>query len=372
MKTRIGIIFGGNSVEHEISILSTIQANYAIDSTKYDVYNIYMTKDGSFWVGNKFNDLETFKKSEFAHYEVTFYSKKSKAYLKGVGYLPKKYKKPIDVILPIVHGKNVEDGSLAGYFNILNVPYAASGVLASSIIQNKYYTKMFLKNMDIRTVDYCNLEYIEYKEDNDAAIRKCMDLGFPLIIKPVSLGSSVGIKIANNINELIDAINYGFKYEDELVIEKKLEKFKEFNQAVLELEDVYYPSEIEEVINFNPYLTFADKYLPSETKKEIPAKISKELKDEITSISLKVVQAFKTNGVIRIDYLYEIEDNLLYLNEVNAIPGSLSYYLFEANMSFPVLIDNLVKTAIKDHYKKSLKLNSFKSNVLSTSKILKK
>lgn len=372
MKIRIGIIFGGNSVEHEISILSAIQANYAIDKNKYDVYNIYMTKDGNFWVGEKFNELETFKTDITKYYEVTFYSKKGKSYLKGVKRLPKKYRKPIDVILPIVHGKNVEDGSLAGYFNILNVPYAASDVLPSSIIQNKLFTKIFLKDINIPLVEYKSINFNEYKVDKESIVEKCLELDLPLIVKPVSLGSSVGIKIANSKNELFEAIDYGFKYEDELIVEKKIGKFREFNQAVLELEDEYYPSLVEEVININPYLTFQDKYLPSETKKDIPANISDDLKSEITKISLEVVKQLGTRGVIRIDYIYDLEEEKLYLNEVNAIPGSLSYYLFEENLSFPNLIDEMIKVALKNHYKRSLKLNSFKSNVLSTSKILKK
>ena len=372
MKTRIGIIFGGNSVEHEISILSNIQASYAVDRDKYDVYNIYMTKAGEFWVGDRFNDLETFKSDEIKHYNVCFYSKKGRAYLKGIGRLPKKYKKPIDVILPIVHGKNVEDGSLTGYFNILNVPYAASCVLSSSIIQNKLYTKVFLEKIGIKVVDYCSISFNEYRDDPKEVLRKCEDLGYPMIIKPVSLGSSVGIKIANSYGELIDAINYGFKYEEELIVEKKLKIFKEFNQAVLKKEDEYKESLVEEVINFNPYLTFDDKYLPTKTKKDIPANISEELKNQITDISKKVSSFFKTSGVIRIDYLYDVEEEVLYLNEINAIPGSLSYYLYEPDLSFPNLIDNLVKVALKEYYRKSLKLNSFKSNVLSTSRILKK
>lgn len=372
MKIRVGIIFGGNSVEHEISILSSIQANYAIDKSKYDVYNIYMTKDGRFWVGDRFDDLETFKKSEFKHYEVTFYSKNQKGFLLGVGHLPKRYKKPIDVILPIVHGKNAEDGSLAGYFNILNIPYAGSKVLTSSVIQNKLYTKILFKEEDINLTDYINIRLTEYKENNNNILGKCENLGYPLIIKPVSLGSSVGIKIANQASELLDAINYGFKYEDELLIEKKLINFKEFNQAVLELEDEYYLSKIEEVINFNPYLTFADKYLPSEVKKDIPAKINKVLQEQINDTSLFIANFLKTNSVIRIDYLYDLDNKKLYLNEINAIPGSLSYYLYEPELSFPNLIDNIIKVAIKNCYKNKQKLNSFKSNVLVTSRILKK
>src|SRR5690554_1063828 len=165
-----------------------------------------MTKNGCFWVGDNFDKLETFKKEKFKHYEVTFFSKDNKIYLKGIKRLPKKYRKPIDVILPIVHGKNVEDGSLAGYFNILNVPYAASDVLPSSIIQNKLFTKIFLKDINIPLVEYKSINFNEYKVDKESIVEKCLELDLPLIVKPVSLGSSVGIKIANSKNELFEAI----------------------------------------------------------------------------------------------------------------------------------------------------------------------
>lgn len=372
MKTRIGIIFGGNSVEHEISILSAIQASHAIDSEKYDYYNIYMTKDGCFWVGDNFDKLETFKKEKFKHYEVTFFSKDNKIYLKGIKRLPKKYKEPIDVILPIVHGKNVEDGSLAGFFKIFNIPYAASSVLASSIIQNKQAAKIFLDVNNVPVIDYKYVVYKEYLNNKDEVLINLETLDYPVIVKPVSLGSSIGIKIASDREELLNALTYAFKYENEVIVEKKLTNFREFNQAILELEDGYELSLIEEVKNINPFLTFQDKYLPSETKKEIPAKIPKELEEEISEISSKVAKIFKPNGVIRIDYLYDFDTGNIYLNEINAIPGSLSYYLFEEIYEFPKLIDILVKVAIKNHYRNSLKLNSFKSNVLSTSKILKK
>lgn len=372
MVTRIGIIFGGNSVEHEISILSAIQANHAIDKEKYEVYNIYLTKDGSFWVGEKFDDLATFKSENIKHYEVCLYSKKNKVYLKGVGYLPRKYKKPIDVILPIVHGKNVEDGSLAGFFNILNVPYVESSVLTSAIVQDKYISKLILRSFSIPTIDFKYVSYDKYVKNKTDVIADIETLGYPMIVKPVSLGSSIGIKIANDYQELLCALTYSFKYENELLIEKKLSNYKEYNQAILELENSYKLSYIEEVININPYLTFQDKYLPSKTKKDIPAKISKELENQIKEISLKVAEILKPNGVIRIDYLYDVDNDQIYLNEINSIPGSLSYYLFEEEMEFPKLIDNLIKVAIKNHYKKNQKINSFKSNVLSTTKILKK
>lgn len=373
MKKRIGIVFGGSSVEHEISILSAIQAIHAVDKEKYDLYIIYQTKENSFLVGPNFDKIGTFKNQIIKGYEVTFYSKKGKGYLRGIGcYLPRKYKKPIDIIVPIVHGKGVEDGSLAGYFNILNIPYAGSNVLVSSIIQNKLYTKIALQNKGINLVDYFYFKYSDYKLNQENIIDRCEELLYPLIVKPISLGSSVGIKIANNREELVNAINYCIMYEDEIIVEKKIKNYREFNQAILEDNGSYITSLIEEVMNKNSFLTFDDKYIDTNIQKIIPAKISNNLAEHISNISNIVTNILPINGVARIDYIYDVDTNILYLNEINSIPGSLSYYLFEDFLPFPELLKTIVETGIRNHYLKSLKLNSFKSNVLNTTSIFKK
>jgi len=372
MKKRVGIIFGGNSVEHEISILSLVQANYAIDQEKYDLVKVYMTKDGHFWVGPNFEDLKTYQNDNFKHYEITFYNKNNKLMIKGVKpFLPRKYKKPIDVILPIVHGKNVEDGSLAGYFNILNVTYASSEVLAAAIFQNKFISKKLLEIDNINVVSYYYFTLQDYKNSVFEVLEGCHKLGFPLIIKPASLGSSVGIKIAENHDQLIEAIDYSLKYDDQIIVENKLVNYREFSQAILE-EDEYRLSSIEEVKSTNNYLTFDDKYMPASSTRDIPALISKDLEKQIEAYSLKIANLYNPRGVIRIDYLYDKDKEVLYVNEINSIPGSLSYYLFDDTISFTSLIDNLITQAIKVKYNKGLRLTSFKSNVLNSSSILKK
>ncbi|HEY8396156.1 MAG TPA: hypothetical protein VIK96_05190 [Bacilli bacterium] len=372
MRKRIGIVFGGNSVEHEISILSLIQASHAIDTDKYEVFPIYLTKDGEFWVGPNFTALETFQKDKFKHYRVTFYKKNGELYLKGIGFLPFKYRKRIDAILPIVHGKNVEDGSLAGYFKILDVAYAGSEVLPAALLQNKFFTKKMMGIDGIPVLPYLFYTISDYKDHQETLLEEIENFQYPVIIKPVSLGSSIGIKVANNSDELIRAMNYAFRYEDSLLVEKKLTQFREFNQAVLEKDGEFELSLIEEVKSENSFLTFSDKYLPSSSSHEIPAVISKKLQDEIGKISLEIVRRFQTKGVIRIDYLYDVLEEKIYVNEVNTIPGSLAYYLFEEQLSFPELIDVLLVSAFKFKYKNDLKLSSFPSNVLTSAKGLKK
>ncbi len=372
MKKRIGIIFGGNSVEHEISILSLIQASHAINTYKYEVLPIYLTKDGQFWVGPNFTDLKTFQKENFKHYRITFYKEDKVLMIKGIGRLPRKYRKPLDVILPIVHGKNVEDGSLAGYFKILDTAYASSDTLVAALFQDKFYTKKLLVLDDISVLPYLFYTISDFKINKDLLLDEIEKFDYPVIIKPVSLGSSIGIKIAENREELLAGINYAFKYEDRILIEKKLINFKEFNQAVLEKNGDYELSEIEEVKSENAYLTFSDKYLPSSSSHQIPALIPTKLQAEISNISIRIAKGHFIGGVIRIDYLYNCDEKKIYVNEVNTIPGSLAYYLFEDQMGFADLIDQMITSALKIKYKNDLKLNSFKSMVLSTTKLLKK
>lgn len=372
MKKTVGIIFGGNSVEHEISILSVVQASYAIDTEKYNVINIYMTKDGRFWVGPHFENVKTFQKPNFRHYEVAFYSKNGQCMIKGISHLPRKYRKTIDVILPIVHGKNVEDGSLAGYFTILNVPYASSDVLQAAIFQNKFISKRLLQDDGFAVVPYFQIMEQCYRAHQEDVFRGCSGLGYPLILKPVSLGSSIGIRVADNDEELLEGIRYCLRFEDYLLAEKKLTNFREFNQAVLEVSEGYELSAVEEVKSANAFLTFDDKYMPATSARVIPAEIDDSLKTEIETCSLKISRFYHPRGVIRIDYLYDPEAGKLYVNEINTIPGSLGFYLFEEKMNFTELIDHLIEQAIRDKYHQDQKVNSFPSNVLSSTRLLKK
>ncbi|HHX80454.1 MAG TPA: hypothetical protein GX692_05270 [Acholeplasmataceae bacterium] len=372
MKKRIGIVFGGNSVEHEISILSLIQASHAIDTSKYEVLPIYLTKEGEFWVGPEFTNLKTFQKKKIKHYQVAFYKKNGELRLKGTSFLPFKYRKPLELIIPIVHGKNVEDGSLAGFFKIFDTAYASSDILPAALFQNKHYTKKILSFDGLPVLPYLYCTISDYKKNPDSVLEEIEKLNFPVIIKPVSLGSSIGIKVAENKEELQRAINYALKYEDYFIVERKLAHFREFNQALLERDGDYELSAIEEVKSENSFLTFSDKYLPSTSKHEIPALISTKLRAEISRISMEMARNYCFRGVVRIDYLYDLSEKKIYVNEVNTIPGSLAYYLFEEQLSYPDLIDVLIKSAFRAKYRQDLKLNSFASMVLSTTKLLKK
>lgn len=352
----IGVLFGGKSVEHEISIITGMQVLKNIDRSKYKVTPIYLNKKNEFMIGKKFDNIETFKKPV----------KGKKVYFKD-GKIGNKIYKKIDCIVSCVHGKNVEGGEIAGFFSIHNIPITSIDVLGASICQDKAIIKGVLKEEKLPVIPYKTLFKKDYYSDKEKELERIKKLNYPLIIKPATLGSSIGIKIATNNEELEEAIAYALRYDDKLIIEEKKNNIREFNCAILNDSEV---SLVEEVIFNNDILTFKDKYENKEAKRIIPAKIPTDLSNLIFEYTRKIAKIISNKGVIRVDYIYS--DDNLYINEVNTIPGALSYYLFEPkNLFFNSLIDKLISNAIYDQYQKEQKLNVFESNVLNMTGIKK-
>lgn len=354
----IGVLFGGISVEHDISIISAIQVIKALDKNKYQVIPIYITKQGEFLSGKRYSEIETYKnvlkplKSEY----VNLTRKNKGCYL---SYLYKKFKNglKIDLILPIMHGKGVEDGNISGFLEILNIPYISSKTLGASILQDKEYTKIFLKEKNINTLEYIVLKNKECHKNNNA---------YPLIIKPASLGSSIGISKVNNDYEYENSINQAFKYDNKIIVEKCLTNFKEYSIALYKYKNELKESQIEEIKFNGDIYRFIDKYQSGtkveETHHVLPAKISNELKNEIVSISKDIYNLLDLKGVVRVDFLYDNETHKLYVNEVNTIPGSLGFYLFK--LPFKDLLDELIKECLMDYHKQKELIEVFNSSVL--------
>lgn len=346
----IGVLFGGKSVEHEISIITGMQVLKNINTSKYKVTPIYLTKNNEFLIGKNYNTIETFKKPV----------KGKKVYFKK-GKIGNIFFKKIDCIVNCVHGKNVEGGEVAGFFNILGIPNTSIDVLGASICQDKAIIKTILEKEKIPVVPYTTILKKDYRDNKEKVLTILKNISYPLIIKPSTLGSSIGIKTVKDEMELLNAINYAFRYDDKLIVEKKLEKIREFNCAIINDNEI---SLIEEISFKDEIFTFSDKYESKESKRIIPADIPIELEKLIYDYTLKTAKIINNKGVIRIDYLYD--NNTLFVNEVNTIPGALAYYLFEPkNIFFDSLIDKLITNAIYDHYTKNQKLNVFESNVLN-------
>ena len=386
VKIKIGVFFGGQSVEHEVSIISALQAVNNFDRSKYDIIPIYITKGNEFYVGEKIGDIEAYKnipallkKSQ----KVILVNENEKLNL--IKYPMKKFCSNIydyiDIAFPIVHGTNVEDGALQGYLKTLRIPFAGCDVMASASGMDKYVMKTVLKDNDIPVLDCCRSDRRHYQNDTAAFLDKVEALiGYPVIVKPINLGSSVGIRKANDRETLEDALDYAFQFANDVLVEKAIQNLREINCSVLGDYEEAIASECEEPISSDEILSYEDKYLSGEkssgskgmssTKRKLPADIPADVKAEIQRLAVKTFQSLNCNGVARIDFMLDVDENKVWVNEINTIPGSLAFYLWEASgVKYKELLDRLVKLALKRERENKDITYSFDTNILSGVKL---
>lgn len=380
MKLRVGVVFGGNSVEHEISVISAIQAMNSMDKEKYEIIPIYISKDMLWYYGSDLGDIANYKDlnsliKRCKH--VNLCKKNGEFCLVSVDSFINRIIDKVDIIFPIVHGKNVEDGSLAGYLETVGVPYVGSGVLGSSIGQDKVVLKQLLSACDVSIADYVWFYDWEYMDDRDSILKKIDKLGYPVVVKPACLGSSVGIKFVKNKDDICEAIEDAISYDKKVLIEKGVSNLVEVNCSVV---GDYHDCEVsatEQVSASHDILTYDDKYVGNgkggnkskgivNTDRIIPANLDKKLIDEVERLSLAAFRALNLSGVVRIDYLIDMDTEKVYLNEPNIIPGSLSFYLWEAKgVKYKELLDRLIELGMKNYKETLKKVNSFETSVLS-------
>lgn len=388
MRVRVGVIFGGESVEHEVSIISAIQAMNKMDQEKYEIVPIYITKDREWYTGAMLKDIDFYQDlsliKKYAH-NVILYYKKGRFVLQKKG-LFKSIVKDIDIAFPIVHGTNVEDGVLQGYLQTIGIPFVGSNVYASVVGQDKAFMKDIWASSNIPMTKYVWFYDADYKRDSQSVIKKINALKYPVIIKPATTGSSVGISVADNEEKLIEGIDDALQYDSKIVVEEVVENLKEVNIAVMGNYEHQKVSEIEEVLSDNKFLTYNDKYIGSSkgklkggkigvkgaskgmasTNRKLPAEISDKIRSEVEKIAVDAFKALGTSGNSRIDFLIDQEQEKVYINEINSIPGSLAFYLWDAKgINFTNVLDEMINIGIKDYKRRVSKTHSFKSNILS-------
>ncbi len=384
MKIKVGVLFGGKSTEHEISIISAIQAINHVDKSKYDVTPIYITKNNEFYIGDGIGDIKNYTKLDElikSSQRVILTANGNKVDL--IRYPLKKFGNnvvgQIEVAFPIVHGTNVEDGTLQGFLSMLNIPYVGCDVTSSAVGMDKFVMKTVLKENGIPVLDCLRFTSVDYDFDIDAIVKKSEDkIGYPVIVKPVNLGSSIGITKAGNKEELLSALDTAFGFADVILIERAITELKEINCAVLGDYTDAQASECEEPLNATNILSFEDKYMSGDKSakgtgskgmaslaRQIPANISDEKRDEIRKMAVDAFKCLGCNGVTRIDFMIDKATDTVYLNEVNTIPGSLSFYLWEpVGLPYTKLLDNMINLAFKRAREQSELTFSFDSNVL--------
>ena len=383
---KVGVIFGGDSVEHEVSIISALQAMENIDEEKYEIVPIYISKDRHFYTGAALRDMDTFKyfdnMKKFVK-EITICRKDKDIVLQKVKGFFGRNVNTIDVAFPIVHGKGVEDGSLAGFLETLGLPVVGPSVLGAALGQDKVVLKQVLESNNIKTPKYVWFYDYEYSINKDEILNKVETLGYPVIVKPANLGSTIGIGVAHSRNELETKIDEALEYERKIVVEEMIPNLLELNCAVCGNYEYSETSLVAEMKMKHELLTFEDKYLGggkgkgmkgsaktpnsmSTSEFEVPANIPEEMTNKIYEISKQVFRALNLKGVCRIDYLVNRENGDIYVNEPNTIPGSLAFYLYEPKgKKYKTLTDELIKSAIKDYKNEMRKTSSFTSNILS-------
>ncbi len=382
MKIVVGVFFGGKSVEHEVSIISALQVINAINKEKYDVIPIYISKDNRFYYSNKLLDINTYKDIELLKKtcdEIYFTHNNSQMVVNKINGIMKKELARLDVVFPVVHGLNVEDGTLQGFLEMYNIPYVGCDVCASAVGMNKIIFKKVLEASKIPVIDYAEIYYSDYIEDEkkvyDEVIKK---LDFPIILKPANLGSSVGIKIVNNEEEFYDGVNFVFEFTDKILAEKCIKNLREINSSILGNSKEVLVSVLEEPVKNDEILSFKDKYMSDNGKnskldsgmaslsRKVPAELTKEQEDTIKELSKKVFKILDCEGVARIDYIIDVDEDKIYVNEINTIPGSISFYLWEAvGIKFDELCEKLIRISIKRKEQREKKTYTNNVNILN-------
>jgi len=374
---RIGVIFGCETVEHEVSIISAIQAMKEMDSDKYEVIPIYISKEKEWYTGNILKDIDNYQDLDnLKRYakEITLYNKKGHFVLQSKKGL-KRIIDEIDIAFPIVHGVNAEDGTLHGYLELIGIPYVGCSMYAGVLGQDKVFMKQIFETENIPITNYIWFFDSEYKENSEEIINKIKKLKLPVMVKPAKLGSSVGISKVSKIEDINDAIEEAMQYDEKIVVEEAVENLIEINCSVLGNYEYQQTSEIEEVLGIDEFLSYKDKYIGDtkgikskgmlSTNRIIPARISDDLKKEVRDIAKNVFKIINASGVSRIDFLIDKKKNKIYVNEINTIPGSLSFYLWEPiGKKYTNLLDDLIFLAIKRYKKRNKMLFSFETNIL--------
>ncbi len=386
MKTNIAVFFGCMSVEHEVSIISAVQAMHAINKGKYDVTPVYVAKDGKMYTGEElfavenFRDLDSLLKSVRT---VTPVKTENGVVLRFLErrYAKEKYDIKIDLAFPIVHGTNCEDGTIAGYFEFLGLPYISCDILSAAVGMDKKVFKDVLKNTGVPLLDCICFTSREYALSGEETIKSIEDkFSYPLIVKPVNLGSSVGITKVENKSELIDAVDLAVSFSSRILVEPAVENLREINCSVLGDCDECEASVCEEPVMSDKILSYADKYEGNQKSskqsggskgmaslsRKIPAEIPDSTSEKIREYSVKIFKGIGASGVVRIDYLLNDKTGEIYANEINTIPGSLAFYLWEASgLKYTDMIDRLVEIAFKRQRNRENLTYTIDTNILS-------
>jgi len=386
MKLNIAVFFGGESVEHEVSIISAHQAIEALDKNKYNVIPVYVSKERKLYVSDLLKDMSNYK--DLKHLisqctQVSITSEDNRVVIRPVKpslFGPKELG-TIDVAIPVMHGTNGEDGTIQGFFEMLKVPYAGCDLYGAAIGQDKVLQKNVLSDNNLPITNWFWVYGSEMDTHQSEILDKVHRLIYPVIIKPARTGSSVGISIAHNDEEYLACFDEARQYDEKIITEKVVKPMREINCSVVGDSYSCVASVLEEVssVSQDELLSFSDKYLggSKSTKSEgskgmastariVPAPLTDEQTRLVQQLAKETFRVLGTSGICRIDFLMDADTKKVYVNEINTIPGSLAFYLWQAaGVSFSELMDKLIELALDRERRRSKMTFSYETNILS-------
>ena len=391
MKLKVGVFFGGESVEHEISIISANQAMHALDKEVYDVVPVYLSKKREWYTGEALLDIKEYKNldellKKCQRILIVPNSGKIQLERYPAKMFGNKVITTMDVAIPVIHGTNGEDGALQGFFELNGIPYAGCDVGAAAVGQDKVFMKNILRDSGLPITNYVWSYSSDWYNDQAAILDEVeANLVYPVIIKPANLGSSVGVSKATDRASLEEAIIEAISYDHKFIVEEMVTNLVEVNCAVIGDYSKAKASVLEEVMGADEFLSFKDKYEGggsstkggakssgsesqgmASTNRIIPARLTEEGTSYVQELALKTFRVLGTAGVSRIDFLIDAQTQVTYVNEINTIPGSLSFYLWEkTDRNFSELMTSLVELALKRQRERENLTFSFSSNVLA-------
>ncbi|MEK7087212.1 MAG: D-alanine--D-alanine ligase family protein [Patescibacteria group bacterium] len=377
-KTKVAVVFGGRSVEHEVSILTAMQVFENINREKYDIIPVYIDKNGRWFVDEKLGMIDSFRNLKLKEINAPEYFFAVSPSVKSL--LPKSTIKSFfnkisaDIYFPVIHGTYGEDGTLQGMLEMANVPYAGSGVTGSAVGMDKIIQKAVFKDAGLSVVKYVWFLKSEW-QDNKVKIIENIEktLGYPVFVKPANLGSSIAINKASGLKELEWAIEVASSFDRRIIVEEGKEGIIEINCSVIGNNNELTASVCEQPIKSDQMLTYEDKYLKGGKIKGmaglsrfVPAPINEELTKKIQDMAKRAFKAVDAAGISRVDFMIKSDTGDLWITEINTLPGSLSFYLWEkSGISFSELLDKLISLGFERHKERQSLTFSYDSDLIS-------
>lgn len=375
-KTVVAVIFGGRSVEHDVSVVTGNQVMSAFDPERYEVVPVYIDREGRWFTGEPLLDLKNFRNEVVSYKGVETAILSPSAQHHGLvinpvsGRFQKNEIKRIDVVFPTVHGSHGEDGTLQGLFELADIPYIGCGVLGSALANDKAMTKAILRQNGIPVVDDVMLTRADWVANPDAIMERIQQtLTFPVFVKPATLGSSIGVSRVNDPQTLRMAIDIATNFDRHVLVENGVIGGAEINCAVMGFGADIQASVLEQPVSWEQFLTYEEKYMRGgegmkSAERIIPAPISEELTVKIQGYAVAAFKAIDGRGTARLDFL--LKDETIYLNEINTMPGSLAFYLWrEVGLSSRDVVEKLVRLAQDAYAEKRRTTYDYRTDLIS-------